>query len=470
MRNTAITILAGLLCFLGLTACIEDGYVSDASKQPAFSVDTLHMGTFFTQDVTPTYRFVVYNRHDKILSIDRIAFRDGGTGYFRANVDGLSGKEFAAVDIRPNDSIFVFIEATLPEVGGSLAADYLDYLEFTTMGVTQTVVIEAQGQDVDRRHGVVIDTDTRLEAGLPYQIFDSLVVRPGATLTLDAGVRLHFHDKAFLKVEGTLVTLGTPDAVVEMMGDRTDNVVGSIPFDLMASQWEGVYFCPGSTGNHLSHTIIRNTCWGVVADSLGGTASQPALYMLNCRLRNSAGYALEAHHSAVTAVGCEIADASAGCMYLRGGRLTFNHCTVANYYLFTALGGPSIQFVHFNAETDDGSGMPHMSADFANCIVYGNGTDLSCGDFTGADVMLRRCLLKSAGSDDANFILCLWDTDPLYYTVREDYLFDYRLKDDSPAIGAGDASLTRTDAATDYYGLRRGSSPDLGAYVYTPAK
>jgi hypothetical protein len=75
--------------------------------------------------------------------------------------------------------------------------------------------------------------------------------------------------------------------------------------------------------------------------------------------------------------------------------------------------------------------------------------------------------MKSSGSDDDNFISCLWGSNPLFYTVREDYVFDYRLKDDSPAIGAGDAASTRPEAALDAYGLARGSAPDLGAYVYS---
>ena len=99
---------------------------------------------------------------------------------------------------------------------------------------------------------------------------------------------------------------------------------------------------------------------------------------------------------------------------------------------------------------------------------------LSHGDLTGTKVFLRRVLIKENGSDDANFIACLWDKDPLYYTVREDYIFDYRLKPESPAIGAGDASLMLPAAARDAYGLPRqataGAAPDLGAYVYVAPK
>lgn len=57
----------------------------------------------------------------------------------------------------------------------------------------------------------------------------------------------------------------------------------------------------------------------------------------------------------------------------------------------------------------------------------------------------------------------------MYYTEREKYIFDYRLKENSPAIGAADPSMTPGGpGSTDRYGLPRGAAPDLGAYVYMP--
>ena len=108
-----------------------------------------------------------------------------------------------------------------------------------------------------------------------------------------------------------------------------------------------------------------------------------------------------------------------------------------------------------------------VRADISNTIIYGNGMDLSHGDLTDTAVTLRNCLLKSDGTDDDNFINCVWGEDPLYYTVREEYIFDYRLREGSPAIGAGNGALTAPAAAVDRYGLPRGATPEIGAYVYT---
>ena len=54
----------------------------------------------------------------------------------------------------------------------------------------------------------------------------------------------------------------------------------------------------------------------------------------------------------------------------------------------------------------------------------------------------------------------------MYYTVRNDYYFDYRLQPESPAIGAADPMLTNPLSKTDRYGNRQPSAPDLGAYVF----
>ena len=453
---------------MAMTACIEDGVTTNPSHQPSFSVDTLKMGLVFTEASTPTHSFTVYNRHDKVLNISSISLREGDRGIFRLNVDGFMGKRFSNVEIRPNDSIFVFVEATLPQ-NGNIAPVTIDaHLDFLTNGVTSTVVLCADGQDVERKRGVTITANERWDATRPYQIFDSLIVASGATLTIDAGATLYFHDRAFLRVDGTLKCNGSSALPINMTGDRTDNVVSDIPFDLMSGQWSGVTFTSTSSNNEIAYTSIRNTVRGVVVDSIPHTDS-PAVTFVNCILRNSASSALTIEHACVKAVGCEIADAACGILKLKGGSSVFNQCTFANFYLFSAPGDAIISLSHLNADSDDASGLPYTAADFTNCIIYGNGADMSHGDLTDTNVMVRNCSLKSAGVDDANFISCLWECDPLFYTVRNEYIFDYRLKEGSPAIGAANLDMMLPEAQVDFYGLPRGDSPDLGAYVYTPS-
>ena len=82
---------------------------------------------------------------------------------------------------------------------------------------------------------------------------------------------------------------------------------------------------------------------------------------------------------------------------------------------------------------------------------------------------MRYCLFKSEGKDDAHFIKCIWGADPQFLTVRDDYIFDYRLGNESDAIGKGNPALCPQEARFDRYGNDRfaNGAIDLGAYVWT---
>ena len=202
-----LTVIAAIAACM-LTSCIEDGVTTSPSDQPAFSVDTLRMGEIYTLEGSPTRRFTVYNRHDKILNISNISLRDDNDGYFRLNVDGFSGKSFSDIEIRPNDSILVFVEATLPENGRDDLLEVERHLDFITNGVTSTVVLNIQGQDVVRYDGLDITGNTVWNAAKPYLISDTVRIAPGATLTLEAGTKVRMKDKSAFKVEGTLLASG----------------------------------------------------------------------------------------------------------------------------------------------------------------------------------------------------------------------------------------------------------------------
>ena len=259
-----------------------------------------------------------------------------------------------------------------------------------------------------------------------------------------------------------------------MTADRFGFVAASIPYEIMSGQWHGIEFSNTSRTNLISHASIRNSSVGLRLHKVQSDGQTPALRIINTQVRNTKGFILSAVHSNVEAAGCEFTDCPLAIVNLVGGSHTFNHCTFANYYLFSAIAGPALMFDHINADNaveGDDAALPYLEANVTNSIIYGNCTELSHGELDDTGIYLQNCLLKSTGSDDEHFINCLWDKDPLYYTDRMAYHFDYRLRDDSPAFGAGNPEFTLPATSTDRFGTPRDlTAPALGAYERQPAE
>lgn len=468
-----------------LTSCIEDGISTSPSDQPAFSLEELDLGDLFTLGPSPTSRFTVYNRHDKGMMISSVRFVDDPDGHFRLNVDGVAGRDFSDIEIRAKDSIFVFVEATLPENGQDAPVDVTANIEFVVNGVASRIPVRASGQDVTRITGDYrIAASETLSATKPYQVMDSIVVDEGATLTIPAGARLYFHDSARMVVYGSLRVEGESGNPVTMTGDRSGFVAAQIPYEVMSGQWGGILFNPTSRANSISYASIRNSTYGLVLDNVPSADGQPALYLHNSVVRNAKEYLVSATNSDVTAIGCELADSGFGLLYLYGGNHTINRCTLANYYLFSAA-MPALNLDHTGkgGEFDPDTEHPFLTADITNTIIYGNGKEISHWYFTGPEqtgvdndivgcqVFFRRCLFKPAGTDDDNYLNCLWDSDPEWNVDRNEYIFDYRPSPESPAATGADAALDPVPSAVacDLLGVPRPYGGAVGAYEpHTP--
>ena len=93
------------------SSCIEDGFTTSPSDVLAFNCDTLAFDTVITLQGTATKQMVVYNRSKKQINISSIEVAGLATkGHFHLNVDGIRGDSFQNVEIRGNDSIFIFIQ------------------------------------------------------------------------------------------------------------------------------------------------------------------------------------------------------------------------------------------------------------------------------------------------------------------------------------------------------------------------
>ncbi|MDE7413278.1 MAG: hypothetical protein K2N05_05760 [Muribaculaceae bacterium] len=472
--NRFFPLILTLVALLGLMlpSCISDGITTSSSAILAFSRDTVNFDTVFTDLGTPTARLIVFNNNKKGVEISSIRLKNPDSR-FSINVDGQSGKVFSDIEIRGNDSIYVFIECFIPPTESADPSLVEDDLLFVTNGVTQQVRLEAYGQNVTRLRARRISEDTTLPTDRPIVVFDSLVVEKGVTLRILPDTRLLFHDGAEMIVHGRIEAVGEAGRFIQMRGDRLDNVLPNVGYDILAGQWKGIRITESSFDNRLEYIDMRSTMSGLTLDSCADL-SRRKLLIRDSWLHNSQGSVLSAKYSKVDAYGCCFSEAAGAVVDLTGGEFDFVQCTFANNYLFSAISSPIVSLYHLLPAHQDQNPLPLMKANFENSIIYGLAADLNEGDLTGSDVFFRNVSLKSEGNDDDNFISCLWDTDPLFLTIRSDYYFNYHVQTDSPVIGMGNPSYVNQESLFDMDGVNRLSdgNPVLGAYARpeTPVK
>ena len=143
-------IIYTLLLSVFLAACSED---ADFSVSPSlrleFSCDTLMFDTLFTSIGSPTAVVKVYNRNSSSLRLNSVTTKSGGVSGFRINVDGQYADIVRGVEIRKNDSMYVFVEATLNKNKAEAPLLVTDSLLFTLeSGVEQQITMIAYGRDV----------------------------------------------------------------------------------------------------------------------------------------------------------------------------------------------------------------------------------------------------------------------------------------------------------------------------------
>lgn len=464
MKRVLFPIIVLLINFVGLfTACIDDSFTTSSSDVLEFSVDTVNFDTIFTNEGTATRSLKVFNRSNKSLRVSSIILGKGEESGFIVNVDGLSGTSFYNTEIRGNDSLYIFIIANIDETGQLQPVEARDSLVFVTNGVTQHVKLLAQTQDAKRVRGLMINSDTLLTAEKPIIVYDSLVVASDATLTIEPGATIHFHNGASLQVYGRLIAEGLPGLPVTMRGDRLDRMFENLPYNNLAGQWGGIRFHEGSFDNRITHAMVRGMTWGILCDSTD--VSRTTLTIHNSIIHNSTEKLLDIVCNRVRITNSELSDAGGSVLSIHKGIVDVTHTTIVNYYFYDMIKGAIINTPTCEELIEWGV---HLTLN--NCLIAGSASPLSEGDFTGSDVYLNSCLIAGVeGSDDANFIHTMWNGEPMFWLIdKENYLYDYRIgSPESGALGWGATAYANDSTATDMYGVSRLERIDVGAYQFT---
>lgn len=401
------TIISAIL----VTSCSEEAvFSSSPDYRLEFSSDTISFDTLFTTVGSPTATFVVRNRNSKSLRISSVQLSGGEKSPFNVLVDGQYGSYMHDLEVRSKDSIYVLASVCLERNSSDSPVAVRDTLMFNLeSGLQQAVILEAHGIDVVFMRGVNIENDTILPAGR-YLVYDSLAVSSGATLGISSGTTLYFHDKAFIRVDGTLNAQGTVDSPIVFRGDRTDNMFSYLPYDRIPGQWDGIVISSSSSNNVLRHCDIHSANYGIRVDK--GAADDERILIESSKLYNFHGNALELSMARAVVINSLLANSQGNCVKVCGGDVRFIHCTIANFYVWKVR---DVALALHNSI--EGEPAPLENALFANCIIAGSKDDEVMGYNTAfADSVdcafnyrFENSFINTPDVADTNFVNVVYD-------------------------------------------------------------
>lgn len=459
-----------------MTACTDDERFSTSPVSLlSFSVDTLAFDTAFNNTTTSTQSLWVYNHTGDNLRLSSVRLAGGTSTGFRVNVDGESlgagsVPEINDLELRRKDSLRVYVDLKTPVDQSADFQPITDDLVFTLeSGVEQSIHIDAASWKAVRLQNVHISRDTTISSpSVPVVVYDNLTVDSAATLTVGAGTTLYFHENAGLQVYGTVRTQGTADQPVTLRGDRLDHMFDYLPYDRTPGQWQGVHLHASSYGNDWQYTDLHSAYNGIVADS--AALSDSKLILNSCTVHNNQGYGVWARNCRMTMLNTQITNALHDCLYVDGGDVTVNNCTIGQFYPFDGGRGAAFTFTN-NSPLQRLTVENSLITGYADDVVMGMQSDTA----KAFHYAFNYCVLRTprvTTADSVYFSHVIYENlkDTVGTSDRhfrkmdiDNFIYDFSLDSTSVAIGAADPT---TVLPTDRLARPRDEEPDAGAYEY----
>lgn len=458
-------IAAVILVLVVFLSCRKDSFISSKDAALSFSTDTVRFDTVFTNVGSITQSFKIRNENNQRLLISNIILKGGSASAFRMNVDGIQSYTVNNVEIEANDSIYVFVSATVSSGTGIIPFVVQDSIEVNYNGNTRYVQLESWGQNANFLRERVIRGHETWNSRLPYVILGGLIVDSNATLTIEKGVRVYMHANAPIIVDGTLEIQGiaADSSRVYFQSDRLDP-----PYNGFPGSWPGIYFRGSSSRNFLNYAVIRNAYQGIVAEQLPLTTA-PKITLNQCIISNIYDAGILAVQTSIQANNCLIVNCGKNIQLLFGGNYVFDHCTIASYSSSYILHKDPLLAMSNNTGQTSSAMYADFSAIFRNSIFWSDGgaveTEMPVSKLgtNSFNLQFTNCLIKDK-TDPQNAVTSnmIRNQDPQFDSINASrQYYDFHLKTSSPALNTGLAGPLRVDLD----GLPRPvGRPDPGAY------
>ncbi len=487
MNNTRLLLFTALasIAILIIVSCQKDTFFVGDDLTLRYEVDTLRFDTVFTTVGTITRSIKVYNDYDEKVNIESITLRNEGTK-FRLNVQGFSNGPIEDIVIQPQDSIYIFVEATVdPDAPISVSPFIIEDAITIITTNPDTIYLEAYGQNANYIPSNVSNGQFNYvscnlgewtwDDPKPYVMYGSLFI-DSCTLVLPPGCRVYVHggiaDNELGVYNDGLLIIGQ-QGQIQARGElgnpvtiRTDRLEPSFQDD--AGQWGGILLA-SSRQNTFDYTTILHSIVGVRVDSSSNAT------LNNCEIGFNSANAILGVHSKIVANNCLFHSSNShGINLVHGGEYDFQYCTVFNEssqtHAVNINNYKCLDQLCFNAIKNP------VDATFRNCLLYGYNSDevwledIDFEDNSDFNYFFDHCGLRIDELLDAqlfpNFFencsncLTLSSDDEVFIDIDST---NFRLDTMSLAI---DKAKVISTLNIDIEGNSRGSNPDLGCYEF----
>lgn len=464
MNDSVKKLVIPFLFLLLLFACRKEEFTTNSDAVLKAGADTLHFDTVFTSTGSVTQLFKIFNRNNKSIRISSVRLGGGVASPFKINVDGTPGPQVMNIDIGAKDSIYVFVSVSINPNNTALPFVVQDSVEISYNGNREKVQLEAYGQNAHfyRNHTV---TGTRVWTNdLPHVILGRLTVDTTAKLIITRGSRIYMHADAPFIINGTLQVQGEKEDSnrVVFSGDRLD-----VPYRSFPAGYPGLIFTERSKDNIIQYGIIKNAYQGIVAVD-PSVNSEPKLLLSETIIDNAYDAGLLGVNTSITATNVLISNCGKNLLLVKGGNYRFTHCTLASFSNSYLPHKEPVALIS-NVLSQNAPSFP-LTALFTNCIFWGE---------SGLIKDEVAVVKKGTSSFSLTFSHVLWrmqntppntitngtvinNEPPLFDSINTfKHVYNFRLRDDSPAKNKGTGTTIRTDLDGK---PRPIGLPDLGAY------
>lgn len=462
-------LILAILPFVYSSCSSDDDFSSSPNLSLAFSSEAVSFDTVFTTVGSATRQFKIYNKNASSLVIQSIELMNPKKSGFRMNIDGEKGTKLTNVEILKKDSLFGFIEVTVNPLEADAPVLIRDSIKFITNGNVQYLYLEAVGQNVHIWRVETVTIDSVLTADKPILVYHSMTINKNVTLSIQEGAIFYMKKGSSVQVRGHIIAKGSIEKPVVFRGGRFDKIEVDIPYDNVPGQWDGIYFYPESYGNDLENVYVKNATRGMTFHTSDIQYKKASLK--NVIVHNSSEYGVTAENADIDGSNCLFSNARTATLILQGGKYSFLHCTLANYYSWSARRSETLVLKNLS---DMGLAAPLLQCDFINTIIYGSLSKELLLDNkhteSAFNYQFTNCLIKATETDDSHFTNVIWNKSPLFKFLNDDgtYSFNYELQKGSSAIGKADEIYSLT-LPLDLRGTSRqdDSKPDIGCYEWT---